>query len=232
MLKITYVITVFNEVKTVDKAINDIININYPNKEIIIIDNGSNDGSAEIIKKYQKKKFKIILRKKNIGFGNSVITGIKKATGDYIFIQYADLEYDHKRSIYMMNYANKKRLDVILGSRYKKNESSIKLLLQRPAYLATLISTFLINILYAHDFTDVIGGKLYKRKSIEKIRSNSRNQGFDFEFISIICKKKLKIGEVYIKYKPRKNFSEKKIKFYHMINGLYQILKIKFFKYY
>ena len=122
MLKITYVVTVYNEVKTVEKAIKDVISINYPNKEIIVIDNCSKDGSAEIIKKLKKKKIKIILRKKNIGFGNSVITGIKKATGDYIFIQYADLEYDHKRSIYMMNYANEKKLDVVLGSRYKNKK--------------------------------------------------------------------------------------------------------------
>jgi len=233
MLRITYVVTVYNEVKTVEKAIKDVIGINYPNKEIIVIDNCSKDGSAEIIKKLKEKKIKIILRKKNIGFGNSVITGIKKATGDYIFIQYADLEYDHKRSIYMMNYANKKKLDVVLGSRYKNNKkTALELLFKRPSYLASLITTYLINVFYGHNFTDVIGGKLYKRKSIKKIRSNSRNQGFDFEFISIICKKKLKIGEVYIKYKPRKNFSEKKIKFYHIINALYQILKVKFFKYY
>jgi glycosyltransferase involved in cell wall biosynthesis len=233
MLKITYVVTVYNEVETVEKAIKDVISINYPNKEIIVIDNCSKDGSVEIIKKLKKKILKIILRKKNIGFGNSIITGIKRATGDYIFIQYADLEYDHKRSIYMMNYANKKKLDVVLGSRYKNNKKSVlELLIERPSYLATLITTYLINAFYGHNFTDVIGGKLYKRKSIEKIRPNSRYQGFDFEFMSIICKKKLKIGEVYIKYKPRKNFSEKKIKFYHMINALYQILKIKFFKYY
>ena len=233
MLKITYVVTVYNEVKTVEKAIKDVISINYPNKEIIVIDNCSKDGSAEIIKKLKKKKLKIILRKKNTGFGNSIITGIKKATGDYIFIQYADLEYDHKRSIYMMNYANEKKLDVVLGSRYKNNKKTVlELLIKRPSYLASLITTYLINFFYGHDFTDVIGGRLYKRKSVEKIKSNSRNLGFDFEFISIICKKKLKIGEVYIKYKPRRDFSEKKIKFYHMINALYQILKVKFFKYY
>ena len=233
MLKITYVVTVYNEVKTVEKAIKDVISINYPNKEIIVIDNCSKDGSAQIIKKLKKKKIKIILRKKNIGFGNSVITGIKEATGDYVFIQYADLEYDHKRSIYMMNYANEKKLDVVLGSRYKnKKKTVLGLIIKRPSYLATLITTYLINAFYGQDFTDVIGGKLYKRKSVEKIRSNSRNQGFDFEFISILCKKKLRIGEVYIKYKPRKNFSEKKIKFYHMINALYQIFKVKFFKYY
>ena len=233
MLKITYIVTVYNEVKTVEKAIKDVVSINYPNKEIIVIDNCSKDGSAEIIKKLKRKKLKIILRKKNIGYGNSVITGIKKATGDYIFIQYADLEYDHKRSIYMMHYANKKKLDVVLGSRYKNNKKSVLgLLIKRPSYLASLITTYLINTFYGHNFTDIIGGKLYKRESIKKIRSNSRKQGFDFEFMSIICKKKLKIGEVFIKYKPRKNFSEKKIKFYHMINAFYQIFRVKFFKYY
>ena len=132
-----------------------------------------------------------------------------------------------------MNYAHKKKLDVVLGSRYKNNKKNVlELLFKRPSYLASLITTYLINVFYGYNFTDVIGGKLYKRKSIKNIRSNSRNQGFDFEFLSIICKKKLKIGEVYIKYKPRKNFSEKKIKFYHMINAFYQILKVKFFKYY
>lgn len=64
MLKITYVVTVYNEVKTVEKAIKDVIGINYPNKEIIVIDNCSKDGSAEIIKKLKEKKIKIILRKK------------------------------------------------------------------------------------------------------------------------------------------------------------------------
>jgi len=231
MLKITYVVTVYNEVKTVEKAIKDVISINYPNKEIIVIDNCSKDGSVEIIKKLKKKILKIILRKKNIGFGNSIITGIKRATGDYIFIQYADLEYDHKRSIYMMNYAKNNNLDVVLGSRLKNNRQTIiKIIVNKPAYLATVICTFLINIFYGHKFTDIIGGKLYKTESIKMIKTNSYYEGFDFEFISRICKKKLKIGEVSIKYWPRKNSNEKKIKFYHMINALYEILKVKFFE--
>jgi glycosyltransferase involved in cell wall biosynthesis len=233
MLKITYLITVYNEVKTVKKAIDDIASINYKNKEIIIIDNGSQDGSAHIIKNYYNKKIEIIkiLRNKNLGFGTSVTEGIKKATGDYIYIQYSDLEYDYKRSIYMMNFAKKNSYDVILGSRLKNNTQSIvKIIIKKPAYLATLICTFFINIFYKHKFTDIIGGKLYKRESIKKIKTNSYHEGFDFEFMSRICKKKLKIGEVSIKYWPRKNSSEKKIKFYHMLNALYQIFKVKFFE--
>ena len=226
---ITYLIPVFNEKKTVKKAILQAINIPIKKKEIIIIDNNSTDGSKDIIKKFSiRKNIKLILRKKNLGYGKSITEGVKKASGDYIYIQYSDLEYDHKRSIYMMNYAKKKNLDIVLGSRLKnRKQSLIKIILNKPAYLATIICTFLINIFYGHKFTDIIGGKLYKTKSIKNIKTNSYNEGFDFEFISRICKKRLKIGEVSIKYWPRKNSSEKKMKFYHMINALYEIFKVK-----
>jgi glycosyltransferase involved in cell wall biosynthesis len=233
MLKITYLVTVYNEIKTVKKAIEDVVNISYSNKEIIIIDNGSTDGSQKVIKKFRNKKVKIkkILRKKNIGFGRSIKEGIKNAKGDYIYIQYSDLEYDYKRSIYMMNYAKKNNFDVVLGSRLKnKKQSIIKTILNKPAYLATVICTFLINIFYGHRFTDIIGGKLYKTESIKMIKTNSYYEGFDFEFMSRICKKKLRIGEVSIKYWPRKNSNEKKIKFYHMLNALYEIFKVKLFE--
>jgi glycosyltransferase involved in cell wall biosynthesis len=235
MIKITYIITVYNEVKTVEKAVQDILDLKYPNKEIIIIDNGSKDGSQKLIKKIsdreKKKKIIKIFRKYNQGFGKSVTEGIKKATGDYIYIQYSDLEYDHKRSIYMLKFALKNNLDVVLGSRLKNNQDSIfKIIANKPAYLATLICTFLINIFYRHNFTDIIGGKFYKTQSIRNIKTDSYHMGFDFEFMSRICKEKLKIGEVSIKYTPRKNSSEKKIKFYHMLIALYEIFKVKIFK--
>jgi glycosyltransferase involved in cell wall biosynthesis len=231
MIKLTYLVTVYNENKTVKRAIEDIININFLDKEIIIIDNGSTDGSQQIIKTFGNKKgIKIILRKKNLGFGQTILTGIKKARGDYIYIQYSDLEYDHKKSIFMMNYAKKNNLDVVLGSRLKNNKKSkIALVFEKPAYLATLICTFLINIFYNCKFTDIIGGKLYKTESIKKIKTNCFDQGFDFELISLICKQKLKVREVFIKYFPRKDPRGKKMKFYHMYNALYQIFKVRFF---
>lgn len=231
MKKITYIITVYNEVKTVKKAIEDIISLKLNSKEIIVIDNGSNDGSQLIIKKF--KNIKKILRKKNLGFGKSIEEGISKAKGKYIFIHYSDLEYDHKRSIYMLKLAEKKKLDVVLASRLKNilpKKNILEIIFSQPAYLATLICTYLINQFYNRKFTDVIGTKLYLTKSIKKIPINSYGVGFDFEFISRIRKNNFKVEEVSIKYKPRVNFNEKKIKFYHMINALYEIFKIKFFK--
>jgi glycosyltransferase involved in cell wall biosynthesis len=120
MIKITYLVMVYNEIKTVKKAIQDVIDINYKNKEILVIDNGSTDGSQDVIKKF--KNIKKILRKKNLGAGKTVAEGIKKAKGDYIFIQFSDLEYDHLKSLDMLNYAIKNNLDIVLGSRLKNKD--------------------------------------------------------------------------------------------------------------
>ena len=114
---ITYIIPVFNERKTVEKSIQDIIDLKLE-KEIIIIDNNSTDGSKEIIKKFENKKNIIIYEKdKNLGFGHSIQKGFEISSGEYIFIQYADLEYDHLSSIEMLKSAQNENIDVIFASR-------------------------------------------------------------------------------------------------------------------
>ena len=228
-MTLSFIIPVFNEQKTLSKAIEDIINLSIK-KEIIIIDNGSTDDSINIIKKYQNSTdIKVIFKKKNLGYGDSIQRGFHLATGKYIFIQYADLEYDHLTSISMYDLAIKKDYDVIFGSRLKDKKNIFKLLLNKPSYLATIVCTFLINIFYKKIFTDIIGTKLYKKDSIIKILPKTKGQGFDFELVSLICKNKLKIEETYVDYVPRENSKEKKIKFYHMFNALYGIFKVKFF---
>ncbi len=128
----------------------------------------------------------------------------------------------------MVEYAKKKKLDVVMGSRMKKKYSIVKTIIERPANIATLICTFLINIFYNKKFTDIIGAKLYKLKSIKNIPIDCFDAGFEFNFTSKILKMRLNVDEVFIKYKPRAE-GEKKIKFYHIINAIYQIIKIKFF---
>ena len=233
MKSIGYLITVFNEHKTVKESINQILNLNYQNKKVLIIDNGSTDGSKEIIKTFDQNNLKYILREKNEGFGSSIVEGIKLLDTDYIYIQYSDLEYDHLRSLEMMQHAIKNDLDVVLGSRLltaeMKKKSLIDIIKFKPSYIATIICTFFINKFYNKNFTDIIGGKLYKRSSVIKIPTNSFHMGFDFEFISRIIKSNLKVGEISINYKPRTDSKEKKIKPYHMIIALYEILKVKLF---
>jgi len=228
-MNLSYIIPVFNEKKTLDKSIQDIIDLPIE-KEIIIVDNGSTDGSIDIIKKYQNmENFKIIFKSKNLGYGDSIQKGFDLATAKYIFIQYADLEYDHFSSMSMLNTALDDDLDAIFGSRLKDKKNFLNIILKKPSYLASIICTSLINFFYKKKFTDIIGTKLYKKKSIEKIMPKTKGQGFDFELVSLICKHNLTVVESYVDYIPRTNSNEKKIKFYHMFNALYAIFKIKYF---
>ena len=225
MKKITYLIPVFNEIRTIKKAINNIKRLNYPKKEILVIDNGSTDGSQNIIKKI--KGIKKVLRKRNLGIAETHRYAFKKATGDYIFRYDADLEYDYKKSIYILKYAVERNLDTVFISRLKKNEKILLKIIYRPRFLATFILTFFVNLLYNKKFTDVIGTKLYKTAIIKKIPIDTLNKGFEFAFISRILKMKLRVNETYINYRPRK-YGKSGLKFYDLFNAIYQIFKIKY----
>jgi glycosyltransferase involved in cell wall biosynthesis len=232
-MEITYLIPVFNEIKTVKKSIIQAIRIPIQNKEIIVIDNNSTDGSAEIIKKFIKfKNIKLILRKKNMGYGSTIDEGTRIAKGKYIYIHYSDLEYDIKTSIKMLRIAEQKKLDAVFASRLikkLKKKNIINIIIERPYYLASLILTKLINILFKKKFTDIIGTKLYKKKSVINKLPNKNNISFDLELDAILCKEQFKTEEVFIKYKARNNFMEKKIKWWHIFNFIIGIFKVKFF---
>jgi hypothetical protein len=129
----------------------------------------------------------------------------------------------------MLSYAKKNNLDIVLGSRLK-NKDIWKELLKKKSYLATIFTTFIINKFYNKKFTDIIGSKLYKTAAVRKIPINSYGAGFDWEFISRACKRNLKIGEISIKYKPRLNQNEKKIRIYNIFNAIYELIKVKIFK--
>ena len=145
---ISYIIPVFNERKTVEKSIQDIIDLKI-DKEIIIIDNNSTDGSKEIINKFKNySNITIFQKNENLGFGDSIQKGFELAKSKYIYIQYSDLEYDHFASIKMMQYAENKNIDVVFASRlinFNKKQLFSKVI-KKPSYLATIICTSLINI--------------------------------------------------------------------------------------
>ena len=230
---ITFLIPVYNEVKTIENAIEEVLQLENIKKEIIIIDNCSTDGSIEIVKKFENiSNVKVILKSKNLGYGDSIKKGFELATGDYIYIQYTDLEYHISGFEIMLKKILETKSDCVFGERYKNNTllSHIKEIIYRPSYLATLLTTSLINIFYDKDFNDVIGGKLYKSSKIKSIKVDSNHTGFDFELVSKIVKNNFKVENTLVPYKPRENSSEKKIKFYNMFNAVYEILRVKFFK--
>ena len=228
-IKISYVIPVFNEKETIKKAITDVLRLPIK-KEIIVIDNNSTDGTKEILINFKKKKnIKIILREKNLGGAESVMEGIRLSKGKYIYIQYADLEYDEKKSLAMYNLAEKDNLDVILGSRVKnrlKKVSWFEIILSRPAFAATFITTKLFNFFYNKKFTDIIGARLYKQKKIIKVPFDYNNASFDFAFVSRMAKMGLKMTEVDVKYKFRK-FGSSNMRWFHLVNAIIAMVRVK-----
>ena len=230
---VTYLIPVYNENNHVQKAIQDAINLKIKKKEILIIDNGSCDGSQDVIKKFRNyKNVKIILRKKNLGYGATLRQGTKLAKGKYIYIHYSDNEYDIKTSVKMLDIEIKRDLDVVFASRLLKklkSENFFIIILNRPFYLGSIILTNVINFLYKKKFTDIIGTKLYKKSSVINKLPKKKGLSFDLEFDAILCSKIFKSEEVFIKYEERKNFYEKKLKWWHIFLFLIGIVKVRFF---
>ena len=121
-MKVSIIIPCYNEHKTIDQIVNKILSQNKIEKEIIIIDDCSTDGTKEILKEKVNKHVKYVLyHKKNYGKGAAIITGRKKLTGDIVIIQDADLEYDPKDYKKLIQPIINKKSKVVYGTRVKKN---------------------------------------------------------------------------------------------------------------
>ena len=147
-MKLTVIITVFNEKKTILAAIEAIKNISVE-KQIIIVDNCSTDGTKELLKNLNDNSLQIVYQPENYGYGKSVITGMNLAKGKYLFVHYSDLEYDPICVYEMLELAEKENLDAVFGSRLfnRSNESRLKIIKERPFNLGTIITTILTNYL-------------------------------------------------------------------------------------
>jgi hypothetical protein len=130
----------------------------------------------------------------------------------------------------MMEKAQKEGLDVVFGSRLldRKDISTYRLVKERPYWLGTIIATSLINLLYWKNFTDIIATKLIKTDILRGLNLKANNQAFEFELVSRLCKKRYKIGEVFVWYKPRTHKEGKTIRAIDILPAIFAILKVKF----
>jgi glycosyltransferase involved in cell wall biosynthesis len=228
-MKLSVIITCFNEKDTILRAIQEAQSLKI-DKEIIIIDNCSTDGSREILKNIDDGSMKIVFQPKNYGFGESVKKGASLAKGEFIYVHYSDLEYDIECVYRMLEIAERESVDVVFGSRfYGKNiYERLQLTKKRPFYLGTLVTTFLINLFYARKFTDIIGTRFYRTASFRKLSVKSSNIAFDFEVVSRLCKTGHRILEVPVLYKPRSSREGKKVRAADIVPALTAIFKVKF----
>jgi len=229
-MKLTVLIGCFNEKNTILQAIEEAKALSI-DKEIIVIDNCSTDGTKEILEGLSgDDALKIIIHSKNMGAGYSAREGIRFARGDYFYGPGADLEYRMKDVYKMIDKMENENLDVVFGSRLLDRDVSIwRLVKERPFWLGTIVTTFLVNLLYNRHFTDIIATKLIKTSVLRELDCKQNNHDREFELVSRLCKKGYKIGEAPVWYKPRTHKEGKTISAFDVLPAVIAILKVRFF---
>ena len=208
-MKLSIIIPCFNEKSTINEIIDRVLNFSSYQKEIIVIDDYSTDGTRDILKSIEISKIqKLILNEKNYGQGYSLRKGIREASGDILIIQDADLEYDPNDYDKMINPIKNGIADVVYGSRFIG--SNEKRVLFYWHSLGNKFLTTLSNMFTDLNLTDMeCCYKAFKTDIIKNIKLKENRFGFEPEITAKISKQNLRIYEVGIKYFGRK-YSEGK----------------------
>lgn len=228
-MKISIIIPVFNEKNTIKEIIRKVKVVSLPiEKEIIVIDDGSFDGTEEILDGLKKKfKFTLLKHRKNLGKGAAIKTGLSYARGDFIIIQDADLEYDPKEYPELLSPLLGGEVKVVYGSRniFGNPHSS------KVYFLGGRFLTSVFNLLFGTNLTDInTGFKVFKREVLKNLKLKEKRFSFCEEITCQIIKKGYTIKEIPIKYAPRSFKDGKKIRWWRDgFRSIFVIIKGKFF---
>lgn len=232
-MKLSIIIPVFNEEKTISKLIELVKDVKIPNvtKEIIVVDDGSNDGT---VNKINKKGLVFIQHDKNQGKGAAIGSGIKIATGEYIIIQDADLEYDPKQIKKLTEKVISGEAEVVYGTRldrlphFGKEEKNLRFMLH---FFGNRMLSLITSLLYGAWITDMeTCYKLFPTKAGKKFNLKARRFDFEPEITAKLLKAGYKILEVPIETKPRDYDEGKKLRTFHDGSiALYTLVKYRIY---
>ena len=232
-INLSIIIPVFNEQQYLYELFLDLKrNFNQEDVEIIVVNDGSNDDSANVLENLKNKsykfKYKLIHLSNNCGKGYAVKIGAKESTGKYILLQDADLELDVKDSkeIYQI-ISNDESIDCIFGSRYLSGK------LKKHNYFINefigKFNTFIFNIFFGQSLSDIhCGLKIFHRNVYEKINLSLNDFGLEIDIASQIIKNNYFIYEVGVSYFSRTSEAGKKITWVDGLKSYYYLFKVRF----
>lgn len=225
-MKLSIIIPAYNERNTIREIIKKVKEVKLPvEREIIVIDDGSTDGTTEIIKEMEKEIDKVVYHKENRGKGAAIRSGIQVATGDLILIQDADLEYDPEDYEKLLKPILKGKAQVVYGSRFTGERKNMFF----THWIGNRFLTLITNILYGTTLSDMeTCYKLFKSEIIKDIKIKSDRFNFEPEITAKILKKKIRIYEVPISYSGREYSEGKKISWKDGIIALWTLIKYRF----
>jgi glycosyltransferase involved in cell wall biosynthesis len=225
-MNLSVVIPVYNEVQNIGEILKRVQSTKLAN-EIIVVDDGSKDGTRAVLEKLDgKKKVRVILHPYNQGKGAAVVTGLKAAQGDVLLIQDADLEYDPRDYTALLQPIEEGLADVVYGSRFLGAPHRVTMFWH---LIANRMLTFMTNILYNTILTDMeTGYKVFRREVLDGINIRAKRFDFEPEFTAKVLKRKHRIFEVPISFNPRDYSQGKKIKLKDAFEAVWTLLKYRF----
>ena len=232
-MKLTVIIPVYNEVAYINEIINRVKKVKLVNinKEIIVVDDFSCDGTRELLEDIKTKKnneISVLFQERNMGKGAAIREGLKRATGEIILIQDADLEYDPSDYPILVKPIQDGVADVVYGSRFLGGPHRV---LYYWHFIGNKLLTNISNMFTNINLTDMeCCYKLFRRDIIEKIAIQQNRFGVEPELTAKVSNLNCRIYEVPVSYYGRTYAEGKKIGWKDAINAFYCIIRYNLFK--
>ncbi len=223
-MRLSVIIPVFNEMDTIETVLQRVRAVPLE-KEIIIVDDGSSDGTREWLTRFHAPDVQVILHASNRGKGAAIRTGLQHITGDVVIIQDADLELDPMEYLKLLEPIQKGETRVVFGSRFLQPPSETIWM----TYMANRVLTWLTNWLYGCRLTDMMTCyKMFTRDIAKSLTIESNRFEVEPEITARILGSGHRIVEVPVQYRPRRYRQGKKIRwsdFFRVVRALWKYRK-------